>query len=419
MRSNFLPEIVAIRLSALPLRDSLTFATNEEKEFGCATVLAALLHRMPKVATIDAGGKPTLHHMLGTALKLFVKRFVNITQINLSLHGVPIEEEEEEDEDEEDYDDDDKVMLPPPHHLAQALADGLLPGIRYLDLSAAGWGSFMCRKANLLLLRQAIEEGHLASLVDLKAENLTIIHALRTSFGLCYSRTGQATPGSIVVNWTQPGPGTPRIRMRLGARRLGEIFAVPGVTNPDADGILTYVTMTGVTFLFTGASLSRNQWHQQMFKKELQPYQPPSPPLPGQAQAAPLPVHSWYVPADSFRAEYATFLRGDVSKIRDYLGPVYNHALPALSTKLQSKVQSLAAKGLRNASCPWDVETADGLHKALVATNIKEVMFQRHGDKGARSKLTKFMDWVEEKAAEEGGPAKKKQKQGTLPFVKT
>jgi uncharacterized glyoxalase superfamily protein PhnB len=42
----------------------------------------------------------------------------------------------------------------------------------------------MCRKANLLLLRQAIEEGHLPSLVDLKAEDQTIIHALRTSFDL-------------------------------------------------------------------------------------------------------------------------------------------------------------------------------------------------------------------------------------------
>lgn len=73
-------------------------------------------------------------------------------------------------------------MVPPPHPLAKALAVGRLPGIRYLDLSAAGWGSFMCRKANLLLLRQAIEEGHLPSLVEFTVEDQTIIHALRTSF---------------------------------------------------------------------------------------------------------------------------------------------------------------------------------------------------------------------------------------------
>lgn len=127
------------------------FATDEEEEKWVhrkAKFLATLLRRMPKVARIDAGGEPTLHQVLGAAFNFFVYRFVNITQITLSLHGVRTEEDDEEDD--EDDEDDDKVV-PPPHPLAKALAVGRLPGIRYLDLSAAGWGSFMCRKANLFL----------------------------------------------------------------------------------------------------------------------------------------------------------------------------------------------------------------------------------------------------------------------------
>ena len=219
---------------------------------------------------------------------------------------------------------------------------------------------------------------------------------------------GYVSPGSIVVSYTRPGPGTPRVHMSLRKKPLGDILYVPGVSNPDEQ--LTHVTVTGAIF-YKPTSTSRKKWSQQMTTKVLKPYQPPSLPLLGQAQALP-----WYVYLNIFRAEFTTYLQGPSSAggVQDppiYL-TFYNYAMHALIAELQSRAASLPF----HAPCPWNLQTAAGLHEALEETKVLDKMLQKYG-KGWKSKVNKFMKWLEKKAAEEDGSAKKKQK--TLSFKKT
>ena len=138
------------------------------------------------------------------------------------------------------------------------------------------------------------------------------------------------------------------------------------------------------------------------------------PPLPGQAQAA---SPSWCVDPDNFRKEFTIYLEGPksaggVTVSANYTGPVYNKAMPALSTKLQSSAASLSP----NAPCPWNLQTAAGLYEALVENKLQEYMSQKHGNNG-KIYFNKFMKWLKAKAEEEGAPPSKKQK--TLSFKNT
>jgi hypothetical protein len=75
-RRNFLPGITDLRLSAKPLWEDpptgLNLDKTEELMLRHAKALAPLLLRMPRVATINAGADPWLHHALGPAFTYYV-----------------------------------------------------------------------------------------------------------------------------------------------------------------------------------------------------------------------------------------------------------------------------------------------------------------------------------------------------------